>query len=400
MPSMRICKIWDSDYPWDVRVEKVAGALSAAGHEVHLVARNRARRPRRERLPEAEVHRLKPWGFLGQSLDAASSFPAFFNPRWIRAVARTARETRADLILVRDLPLAPTAIWAGRRLKIPVMLDMAENYPAMMRSLWETGVHRPLDRLVRNPRFVEAVERWVLPRLDHTLVVIEESRDRLLGLGVEATRVTVVGNTPPRARLDQISPRVHQEGQPLEIIYLGLLEAPRGIGNLIEAVARARRGGTEVNLTIIGSGREQTAFEKQARVTGLGSEVIRFLGRVPNAAALRLLQSADVGAVPHLANDSWNSTIPNKLFDYMAGGLAVLSSSAKPAARVVRETHAGLVYQDTDIDDLARAITMLSDASVRARFGRCGREAIASRFNWETDSGRLLHAVDLVAGRQ
>src|SRR5690349_18855709 len=105
---LRICKVWDSEYPWDVRAEKVATALTEAGHEVHLVARNRDRRRMNERLSEAEVHRLKPWTFLGSRLDSATSFPAFFNPRWIRAILASARNTRADLILVRDLPLAPT----------------------------------------------------------------------------------------------------------------------------------------------------------------------------------------------------------------------------------------------------------------------------------------------------
>ena len=89
MTVLRICKIWDSEYPWDVRVEKVARTLSAAGHEVHLVARNRDRRPQRERLPEAALHRLTPWRFFGKRFDAASSFPAFFNPRWMRAILRT-----------------------------------------------------------------------------------------------------------------------------------------------------------------------------------------------------------------------------------------------------------------------------------------------------------------------
>ena len=78
---MRVCKIWDGDYPWDVRVEKVARSLTEAGHEVHLVARNRQRRPERERLSEAEVYRLKPWPLLGKRLDDATMFPAFFNPR-------------------------------------------------------------------------------------------------------------------------------------------------------------------------------------------------------------------------------------------------------------------------------------------------------------------------------
>src|SRR3954468_7297078 len=68
--SMRICKIWDGDYPWDVRVEKVALSLTEAGHEVHLVARNTHRRPIREKLAEAQVHRLRPWWPLGRRLDA------------------------------------------------------------------------------------------------------------------------------------------------------------------------------------------------------------------------------------------------------------------------------------------------------------------------------------------
>lgn len=397
MPSLRICKIWDSEYPWDVRVEKVATALTRAGHDVHLVARNRKHQPLREILPEAEVHRMKPVALFGRGFDGATSFPAFFNPRWVSAITDTAREIDANLILVRDLPLAPTAIWVGRRLKLPVMLDMAENYPAMMRSLWETGVHKPADWFARNPKFVEMVENWTLPRLDHTLVVIEESRDRIHDLGVPLDRVTVVGNTPSRTRLDAVTPREHVGGKPLELIYLGLLEAPRGIGNLIDAVARVRAAGTAVNLTVIGSGREAATFEQRARNAGLDASVARFLGRVPNADALKLLQTADVGVVPHLANESWNTTIPNKLFDYMAGGLAVLTSNAKPAARVVRETNAGLVYQHDDVDDLARAITQLDDAAKRAELGACGRKAIATTFNWEEDSARLLAAVERVA---
>ena len=204
---MRVCKIWDGDYPWDVRVEKVARSLTEAGHEVHLVARNRQRRPERERLSEAEVYRLKPWPLLGKRLDDATMFPAFFNPRWLHAINETARVSRADLILVRDLPLAPTAIWAGRKLGVPVVLDMAENYPAMLRGRVELGVHGPGDVLLRNAAAAAAVERWVLARIDHVLVVVEESRDRVRALGVPADRVTVVSNTPSLSRLAALAPK-------------------------------------------------------------------------------------------------------------------------------------------------------------------------------------------------
>lgn len=393
---MRVCKIWDGDYPWDVRVEKVARSLTDAGHEVHLVARNRQRRPERERLSEADVYRLRPWPLLGKRLDDATMFPAFFNPRWLSAIRRTACDSRADVIFVRDLPLAPSAIWAGRQLGLPVVLDMAENYPAMLRGRVELGVHGPADALLRNATAAAAVERWVLRRIDHVFVVVEESRDRLLDLGLPKDRVTVVSNTPSLSRLDELEPRRHDTSDSLELIYLGLLEAPRGIAVMLDALAECRQTGTNARLTVLGDGRERRVFETRARELGLNEDFVRFLGRVPYPDAVQLLQQADVGVIPHVASDHWNTTIPNKLFDYMAGGLAVLSSDAKPAARVVRQTGAGVVFRDKDAADCARAIRELANADFRAHCGREGRKSIATKYNWDRDAERMLAAVDRV----
>lgn len=392
---MRICKIWDSEYPWDVRVEKVSRALSAAGHEVHLVARNRRAEPILETTPGLTIHRLASWKWAGR-LGNASMFPAFFNPRWLNAITATARDTRADLLLCRDLPLAPTAVWAGRRLGRRVVLDMAENYPAMTQSLWDAGVQKRWDWLVRNPRMVSAVERWVLRHIDHVLVVVEESRDRLIGLGVPEERITIVGNTPALDRLRAVPPKVHRDGAPLRLIYLGLLEAPRGLEVVLRGLAACRQNGMAVELAIIGEGRERTAFEALSAELRLDSSVVQFRGFVPYDSAVIALQQADIGLVPHLANPSWNTTIPNKLFDYMAAGLAVITSDAKPAARVVRETGAGEVYPDRDPEALAAAVARLADVAHRARCGAQGREAVARRYNWENDSARLVAAIELI----
>ena len=47
---MNILKVWDGEYPWDVRTEKVCRALTSRGHSVHMVARNRDGRVLREKL--------------------------------------------------------------------------------------------------------------------------------------------------------------------------------------------------------------------------------------------------------------------------------------------------------------------------------------------------------------
>lgn len=394
---LSICHVWDGEYPWDVRVQKVSAALTARGHHVHLIARNRTNQPVEEQLPEAMVHRLRPWRWAPQGLNAASMFPAFFNPRWIAAIERVARTRDADLILCRDLPLAPASIFVARRLGIPVVLDMAENYPAMLRSRWATGRTGRLDVLVRNPAFAERVERWVLSRLDGVFVVIDESADRLTALGVPPERIAVVGNTPPLVRLDHAAAR-QDAAAPLRVVYLGLIEAQRGIGTVLDAIALLKAGGVPVRLTVYGDGVDGALFRQHAASMGLDAADVDFRGRVTNAVALASLPSAHVGVVPHWKDESWDTTIPNKLFDYMAAGLAVVTSDAIPAARVVRTASCGRVYHDRNAAELASALRQLVDAGERVKAAERGRAAIRSTWNWEQDASRMFGLIERVVG--
>lgn len=384
--------VWDADYPWDVRTEKICRTLVDAGHDVHIVARNQSWMPTVEHLAEGTVHRMRPWRALGRRVDTLLGFPAFFSPRWYRLLNQTARAHEIDLIIVRDLPLCPTAIAVGRRRRIPVILDMAENYPAMIRDTWAVGKHKPIDHIVRNPRAVEAIERFCLPRVDRVVTVVEESSERIIEMGVERQRTTVVSNTPSLARADDVKP-VRRRSDSLEIVYLGLLELHRGIGDLIDAASVLAGRGLDFRIRIIGDGRHADEFRAQAKSAGLDAARVEFLGRLPYPEALRVVAESNVGVIPHHATDAWNSTIPNKLFDYMSLGLAVVSSDARPAARVVRTTGAGTTYRSGDATDFAEALIRMFDPGARAQAGEAGRRAIELTYNWQHDAKRLLDSV-------
>jgi glycosyltransferase involved in cell wall biosynthesis len=397
---VKIVYVWDADYPWDVRAEKICSFLARRGDDVTIAARNRAWHPLTEPRPEGTVRRMAPWRALGRTLDGVLSFPAFFNPRWIVHLDRTVRLAEPDVVIVRDLPLAPTAVWIGRRHGVPVVLDMAENYPAMIAGVWETGRQRWFDGLVRSPANVARVERWTVDRVAGILVVVEESGDRLVGMGVPPERITIVSNTPPRARASApLSAAQFSARAMVRLVYLGLLEVHRGVGDLLTALALLRDRGHSVETVIVGDGRDETEFHRQAERLGLAPPTVTFAGRLSNDAALQRVAQADVGVVPHLANESWNTTIPNKLFDYMAAGLAVVSSDAIPCRRIVTETASGRVYRAGDPGDLARAITELLPEDVRRVCGRAGRAAILERYNWEHDCARLQAALDAVTVR-
>ncbi len=407
---MRVLKVWDTEYPWDVRTEKVCSALQDFGWDVHLVARNRDRRPEVERLKECTVHRIRAWSVLGQRLDAASQFPAFFNPRWAYLIHRVGREQRADVILVRDITLAPTAIIMGRRLRIPVVLDMAENYPAMIRDLWTTGATGLGDILVRNPQLVEMVERYVLSHIHHTVVVVEESKERLVALGVPEDHITVVSNTPSLSRVEEFAgirvqkrtaetgPSVEASSDPLRLVYLGLMEEARGISTVIDAITEVRSAGVDVVLDLIGDGRAMDGFRRRCSDLALSEEIVRFHGYLPYSKALGLVAEADVGLIPHFANESWQTTIPNKLFDYMSLGLPVIASNVRPVVRILSETGAGLTYRDRDTRDLVRVIRGASDRQDLTEMGQRGMAAVRRYYNWERDREGLRSALESVVG--
>ncbi|HYK83086.1 MAG TPA: glycosyltransferase [Gemmatimonadales bacterium] len=390
--SLSICKVWQLEYPWDVRAEKIARALTDAGHRVHLLARNWTRLPEREALPEATVHRMAPWSWAPPWLDRASMFPAWLNPRWVRLITRVARRTGSEVILCRDLPLAVASVLAARRLRIPVILDMAENYPAMFASRHATGRAKSWGALVRSPRVARLVERWVLPRVDGVLVVVEESRARLVALGVPADRIAIVSNTPPLARLDA-SAASHTPGGVLKLVYLGKVEEERGIGTLLEATGLLRAEGCAVALTVYGHGRDLAFFQARARALGLEPPAVVFRGRVPNPLALAELADMHVGVIPHWTDEQINTTVPNKLFDYMAAGLPVVTADAVPLKRIVESCGCGVVYRARDAADLARALRALRDAPARQLAASRGRAAVRGHYHWERDVDRMLALV-------
>jgi glycosyltransferase involved in cell wall biosynthesis len=387
--------VWQADYPWDVRTEKVAATLSEAGYEVHLAARNRRGEQATEARPEATVHRLSPWRWAGRRLDAVLQAPAFFSPRWVRLLSRIVRRERPDLLIVRDLPLCPTALWVGRRHGLPVVLDMAENYPATFRAKWDAGRRKPWDLLVRNPRLFARLEDYCIRRVDHILVVVEESADRLVARGVPRSRIDVVSNTPPAARATpghSGAPRPPTDR--LHLVYVGIHTIERGLLELIDAVKLLRDQRVPVRATIVGTGRDTHILRERARILGLSDDDVLFTGYLANHAdALAIMTAADVGVIPSRKTAQADSTIPNKLFDYMAAGLAVLTSDAAPCKRIVRETGAGEVFRAGDAADLAAAIRRLSDPAVRHVAAAAGRHAIVERYNWERDGAVLRDVV-------
>src|SRR5262249_53589832 len=120
---------------------------------------------------------------------------------------------------------------------------------------------------------------------------------------------------------------------PWRLVFVGsLANRHKGLDVAIDALARCRREGTHVALTVLGDGIERRGLEARARTLGLG-EGIRFLGQLPAGRAVRsVLEASDLFVLP-----SRTEGLPRAMLEAMAAGTPALASRVGGSAELLPE---------------------------------------------------------------
>lgn len=390
---MKALYLWDSEYPWDIRVEKTCKTLTDNDWEVHLVCRNNNYRKRSEIYENIVIHRITSLPRILGKLNAIFTFPFFFNPVWLLELANTIKNNNVNVIIARDLPMAPAAIFIGKIFKVPVVLDMAECYPELIRLIWKYEPFKISNIFVRNTYIVDIIERIVLNNIDHVFVMVEESRTRLLEKGVQTQKISIVSNTPVMERFQlakaSFPGTLEKHKGKILLLYVGLLNYSRGLDTILYSLKQFIQYNQHVFLLIIGTGSAEGDLRKQVIELGL-DEYVGFEGWVNNKLIPEYISSSDICLVPHHKCSHWDNTIPNKLFDYMASAKPVLVSNVEPMRRIVQETNCGLVYDDYDTDSFVEKLLKLTDKNFCSELGNNGVDAVNTQYNWSVDSRNLL----------
>ena len=112
---------------------------------------------------------------------------------------------------------------------------------------------------------------------------------------------------------------------------------------------------------------------------------VRLLGNVPDIAPL--LQCSEVFALPSVTEG-----LSGALLEALASGLPVIATSVGGAPDIIRHMESGYLIPPDNAQQLQQALlTLLSDSSLRARLGECGRQRTASAYSLELVADRLAN---------
>jgi glycosyltransferase involved in cell wall biosynthesis len=308
-------------------------------------------------------------------------------------VFRQFRGIGARLVHANDLNVLLAGYLLARVWKAPLLYDSHELWTQLDES-WSPLLRRLFERL-----------EGPLLRRAEAVVTVNSAIARELAQLYGTPPPLVVMNCPefvacPEAeRVAQVRPLSVATGTggesapcaspPLAVIYQGVLDARgRGLEGLIDAAASA----DGINLTLRGPG--SLAEPLQRRIEMLGAHNVRIAPPVPMADLVRALDGYDVGVVSYLPlSKNFLFCSPNKLFEYMMAGLAVVCSDLPVLREVVSDADCGLLYEAGDVGSLAAALRRLAqDRSLLARYRANALRAARERYNATVEEGRLLRA--------
>ena len=194
---------------------------------------------------------------------------------------------------------------------------------------------------------------------------------------------------PSYADLARFAPPPVRTPHPPTALYMGRLEAARGVDLAIAAMARVRARLPQARLLVLGDGEPAYRQRLQLQVQALQlADAVQLLGPVPHARLPRWLREADVGIAAFRLSEQGRYAMPLKVAEYMAAGVPVVCTAGSAAAGWVQRTGAGLA-SPFEADALADAILQLLQDPQRHAAARQAGLAAAQDLAWPQVTERM-----------
>ncbi|XKE75642.1 glycosyltransferase family 4 protein [Cytobacillus firmus] len=296
-------------------------------------------------------------------------------------IVKTALRTKADIYHFHDPELIPAGVLIKLLSGKPVIFDVHEHYPnaIMSKAYLRKSIKIPI-RII-----YEVIEKISLPFLSGIIYTTKEIGERY-----KKYKSCKIENYPPLS-LFKVSD-LNSKDESL-LLYLGGITEIRGIRQLIQGFALVAKQNPKARLVFVG-GFESRSFEQEIYdlVNELGLENhMQFHGKVPYEEIQKYMAAASIGIIPYLPEPNHLVCLPNKLFEYMASGIAVVASDFPHYREVIENSDAGQLIDPTKPESIAEGILkLMENQSQTVLKQQKGKAMFRDVYNWEQEEKKLL----------
>jgi glycosyltransferase involved in cell wall biosynthesis len=308
---MLISLISSADQVTDARMHRLCGALVRSGCEVEVWA-------------------------LGSEKDAPAGVTFHRAPGGKGFIARVMRDfvlpfrARGKIWIVVAPDLLPIS-WAVARLKgRKIVADVHEDYFELLKDrAWATGLVGSVAKIIARLA-TKVASHADLTTVADVQVPPFDTRNRL-----------VVRNFPDLSLLTQSG---KLSAQP-RAIYIGDVRSSRGIKTILKAAELS----PQWSFDIVGNiSTQDSDYIENWRSTSAASSRVNFHGRLTPAQSWAYAESAWVGLSLLESTPAFTAAIPSKLYEYMASGLATISTPLPRCIELLEKSKSGVIAIDAE----------------------------------------------------
>ncbi len=324
---------------------------------------------------------------------------AYFSFAFSATVAGVLKAERPDVIIATSPPLtvASTMVWLNRLYRRPTVFEVRDLWPE---SAVDTGVltSGPLIKLLYR------LEAKAYRKADWINVLTPAFEEALIERkGVPASKISMIPNGADLALMEPGPPDNHVRRElglcdHFVVSYFGAHGRANRLGQLLDAAELLKERDPEVRIMLVGDGMEKPQLKQTAREKGLDN--VLFVDSVPKAEVKHYINASDVCTAVLMANETFRTVYPNKVFDYMSCARPILIGIDGVARRLVEDAGAGLFVEPENPEQFVDGVlTLKHDADLRQRMGAQGREYAAEHYSREGMAQKYLDVLDRLARR-
>ncbi len=395
--NSRLCLITHARFPiGEPRAERAARAAAGEGYRVDVIALRGKGESAHERLDGITVWRLPIRHRRGAPIPAmALEYCSFTILAGLWALVLRAR----GKIAVVEVHSPPEfLILAGllpKLLGARLLLDVRD----LSSHLWEArfGASRGNAIVID---LLRGLERVACALADAVLTVHGPYKAQLTARGAAERRIAVVMNTPEESLIAGVKrSRAPLGDGEFTVAYHGTITRWYGVDLLVQAIGLLCAQGRHVRAVILGEGDQLELVRKLATELGVGDSVSFSNRYLPIEEALRAVAGSDCGVISNRPSEINRFILPNKLFEYVALGIPVVSARLETVAAHFDDDDVTFC-RPGDPASLAGAIAWVMDERAAAMQKSIRAQARAELYRWDKSRIRYLDVLrDLQTGR-
>ena len=297
---------------------------------------------------------------------------------YLRLVEEELMNDSPKIIHIHEPELFPLAIKLKKRFNTKIIYDVHEDYPSMVDTF--SRLSNPLKNI--KIRYWKLKERRFLKYVDEIFIASPGVANS--GFVDQGFKPILLENYPLKKFIKKININSKKKNS---LIYHGNIAPERGISELIKALSVVTKEVPDVFLSIYG-GFRTSSYRKELfkLVSSLNLDShIAFNRHIEHENIWEHLRENLIGIIPFNDNPLTRINTPTKLFEYMAAGCHIISSSLPPVIKYDARIN---FFTPGNVSSLAASIVTTFNNIVEDDI-LYNQKKIQSTYHWEKNKKKI-----------